>query len=123
MMIKRISSRELRRLTRKMGLDIEELSGVREVIIRLEDKELIFEDAKVQVINAKGEKIFQIYVSPVEKELSGIPTEEEVEISEEDIRLVISQTGVSRDEALQALKETGGDLAQAIILIKARKSE
>ncbi|HDI31342.1 MAG TPA: nascent polypeptide-associated complex protein [Thermofilum sp.] len=123
MMIKRISSRELRRLTRKMGLDIEELSGVREVIIRLEDKELIFEDAKVQVINAKGEKIFQIYGSPVEKELSGIPTEEEVEISEEDIQLVISQTGVSRDEALQALKETGGDLAQAIILIKARKSE
>ena len=123
MMIKRISSRELRRLTRKMGLDIEELSGVREVIIRLEDKELIFEDAKVQVINAKGEKIFQIYGSPVEKELSGISTEEEVEISEEDIQLVISQTGVSRDEALQALKETGGDLAQAIILIKARKSE
>jgi len=116
--MRRISPREFRRLTQRIGLNIEELKGVQEVIIRLMDKELVFSDAKVQVIDAKGEKIYQIFGNPVERELK---EEEEVEIKDEDIRLVMDQTGASREEALEALKETGGDLAQAIILIRARK--
>ncbi|RLE84295.1 MAG: nascent polypeptide-associated complex protein [Thermoprotei archaeon] len=116
--MRRISPREFRRLTQRIGLNIEELKGVQEVIIRLVDKELVFSDAKVQVIDAKGEKIYQIFGNPVERELK---EEEEVEIKDEDIRLVMDQTGASREEALEALKETGGDLAQAIILIRARK--
>ena len=117
--MRRISPREFRRLTQRIGLNIEELKGVQEVIIRLVDKELVFSDAKVQVIDAKGEKIYQIFGNPVERELK--EEEEEVEIKDEDIRLVMDQTGASREEALEALKETGGDLAQAIILIRARK--
>jgi len=42
-------------------------------------------------------------------------------VTEEDVKLVAEQAGVSLEEAQRALEETGGDLAQAIILLQARK--
>ena len=43
-----------------------------------------------------------------------------VEITEEDIKLVSMQTGVTPKEAERALKETNGDLARAIINLKTK---
>jgi len=42
----------------------------------------------------------------------------EVEITDEDIKIVIQQTNCSRENALKALKETKGDIAEAIIKLK-----
>jgi len=64
-----------------------------------------------------GEKIFQVIGEPHEV----VRKEEEIEISEEDIELVIAQTGVSREMAVKALKECEGDLAKAILLLSSRK--
>ncbi len=95
-----------------------ELEGVQEVTIRLSDRVLVFENPQVSLIEVQGARIYQVVGNPVER-----PVEEEgaVEISEEDVQLVASEAGVSPEEARQALVETGGDLAQAIILLKLRK--
>jgi len=44
-----------------------------------------------------------------------------VEVSEEDARFIAEYTGVSIEEAKQALKESGGDIAKAIEIIQQRK--
>ena len=41
--------------------------------------------------------------------------EAELIITDDDVDLVATQTGVSQDEARKALEETGGDLAEAIM--------
>ncbi|OYT29494.1 MAG: nascent polypeptide-associated complex protein [Thermofilum sp. ex4484_82] len=117
--MRRLSPREFRRLAERMGLELGELEGVREVIIRLEDKELFFEAPKVNVMKIQNETIYQILGTPVERSLG--EAEAEIEISEEDVQLVALQAGVSEEEARQALKETKGDLAKAIILLSSRK--
>ncbi len=44
----------------------------------------------------------------------------EIEISDEDVALVASQTGVSEDEAEDALLESEGDIAKAIMRLKSK---
>jgi len=99
-----------------MGIRVRELEA-EEVVIVLPDKELVIESPRVSIIEVQGERIYQVTGREVER-----PREEvEVEISEEDVELVAEQAGVSLEEARRALEEVGGDLAQAIVLIKARK--
>lgn len=43
-----------------------------------------------------------------------------VQITDQDIELVAMQTGVSKADAEKALKETGGDLARAILNLKSK---
>ena len=57
-----------------------------------------------------GQQTYQITGKAREKML-----EVELEIPDDDVELVSTQTGVSKEEALNALKETQGDLAEAIM--------
>jgi len=98
---------------RRMGVKIEELTDVKEVIIRTSRFEYRFSNPKVSIMDVKGEKIYQIMGSPEVKEI-----EVEVEISEEDISLLIEQTGCTREEAIEALKKSKGDLAEAVLLLQ-----
>jgi len=103
-----------------MGLQLGTLEGVEEVIIRLKDKELVFKKPEVSTISVQGQYIYQIIGKPEERPIE-IKEEIELEISDEDVQLVAVQAGVSEEEARSALKETGGDIAQAIILLNMRK--
>lgn len=118
--MRRLSGRELRRLTQRMGLNLKEMEGVEEVIIRLPEKEIVIKSPSVSIIEIKGGgRIYQI--TGVEEERSRVEEAlEEVEISEEDIQLIVAQTGVSPEEARRALIEAGGDLAKAIMLLSSR---
>ncbi len=103
-----MNPRQMKKLMRQMGIKMEEIEGVDEVVIRMEGKEIVLKDPVVTVITAQGEKSYQI-----------VPGAEEVrallQISEEDIRLVMEQTGVDHDTARKALEEADGDLAEAIL--------
>lgn len=105
---KGINSRQLERQMRSMGIDMHEIEDVKQVIIRTADKEIVFNDAQVTVIDAKGQKMYQLVGTPEEKPL-------EKEIPDADIALVAQQANVPKDVAKQALKETKGDLAEAIV--------
>lgn len=119
--MRRISQRQLRRLAQRMGLKVEELEDVVEVVIRLRDKELVFQDARVAVVGLGGERIYQIYGTPVERPVEREKEEAKLEIPEEDVELVALQANVSLEEARRALEETGGDLAKAILLLSSKK--
>ncbi|WP_461866329.1 nascent polypeptide-associated complex protein [Thermococcus sp.] len=102
-----MNPRQMKKLMRQMGIKMEELDGVKEVVIRLENKEIILKEPVVTVITAHGEKSYQIVG---EEEIREI-----LNISEDDIKLVMEQTGVDYETAKKALEETKGDLAEAII--------
>ena len=121
MELRRISPRQFRRMAQRMGLSVTQLEDVEEVVITLKDKKLVFESPIVTVLTVKGgEPIYQIMGEYREEPLEEA-VEEEIEIPEEDVQLVAAQAGVSPEEARAALEETGGDLAQAIFLLRSRK--
>lgn len=102
--------KKMERQMKKMGMDMKELKNVKEVVIRLEDKELVIPDAEVSLMNVMGQETYQVTGKAHEVEI-----EEELIIPDEDIEMVANQANVSEDEARQALEETNGDLAEAIL--------
>ena len=102
--------KQMERQMKKMGMKMEDLDGVREVIIRFDDKELIIDDPSVSLMNVMGQETYQVEGKAREVEL-----EYEVEIPDEDVEMVANSANVSADEARAALEESKGDLAEAIM--------
>jgi len=123
-----MSPKQMARMMKKMGIEQKEIEGVREVIIRFDDKEWIIANAQVTVIKQAGSESFQVSGTKNERGLTGsapaktdapaAEVEEKIEIPMEDAALVASQTGVDIKVAKQALEETGGDLAAAILKLR-----
>jgi nascent polypeptide-associated complex subunit alpha len=101
----------MERMMRQMGLKMTELKDVQEVVIKLPDREIVLTNAQVSLLEVGGQRTYQIVGEEHERK-------RELEISEEDVKLVMEQANVDRDSALRALKETDGDIAQAIIKLK-----
>lgn len=101
------NQRELMKAMQRMGLNTSEIDAEEVIIIKKDGKQLKIKNPSILKINIQGQSIFQI---------SGV--EEEINYSEEDVQMIIEQCNVSRDEAIKALKETKGDLAEAILKLK-----
>jgi nascent polypeptide-associated complex subunit alpha len=116
---KRISPRETKRLMKRMGLSLDAMPEVHQVILKTDAKEILIEDPEVAVLDLQGQRVFQITGGTVtEKRLK--QDVEEVPIPEADIRLVADQTGRDVEEARAALEESQGDLAKAILLLQTK---
>ena len=109
----RTPSRRLRRMMKQMGLKMDTLTDVEEVVIRGRDREIVIEEPIVAVLDMKGERVYQITGGHVKERRL-----ERKSIPEEDILLVAQQAGVSLEEARRALEEAEGDLAKAILMLK-----
>lgn len=81
-----------------------------EVIIKTDSGDIIISEPSVQRMKVKGRDTFQVSGEVIE--------EETIEVSEDDLALVMDKTGCSEDEALEALGESGGDIAGAILYLK-----
>lgn len=101
---------KMKQMMKQMGIDVKELKDVQEVVIKTADSDIIIENANVTIMKVQGSETYQI-VGDV-KEVT-----KEMEIPTEDIKLVMEQTGVSEEEARQALTNSNGDLAEAIVAL------
>ncbi len=117
----------MKKAMKKMGINVEELPDVNEVIIKCSGKDLVILNPQVTRITGAGQESFQVTGEVQERtstESSPQPVAAEnlmnLEIPVEDIKLVCSQTGVSEEEAEEALRLAGGNIAQAIINLKTR---
>jgi nascent polypeptide-associated complex subunit alpha len=109
-----MNPRQLQAQMRRMGIVMEELSDVEEVVIKLKTRDIIVKNPSVTFINAQGQKSYQVTgeVQEVEK----TPP-----VPKEDIRMVAQQAGVSEEEALKALVESNGEPAGAIVKLMEKK--
>lgn len=96
----------------KMGLDMEELPNVQEVIIKTDKKEIIISKPSVTEMKAQDNSIFTVTTDSYEEKELEVPV-----FSDEDIQLVCQQAGVDEEKAKNALTEAKGDLARAILLL------
>ncbi len=115
-MHRRINPREAKRMMQRMGMSMDAIPDVEQVIIKTSNKEITIEEPEVAILEMQGQKIFQVAGGKISEKL----TEREIAIPEEDIRLVADQTGKSIEEARRALEESGGDLAKAILLLQSK---
>jgi nascent polypeptide-associated complex subunit alpha len=102
----------MKKLQKQLQNSTEEIDAT-EVIIRTKDKEIYFSNPSVSSMNMMGQQSYQIVGEPQERGLSD--GEETTSIPDEDIDLVASQAGVSKEKAKDALEECGGEPAEAII--------
>jgi nascent polypeptide-associated complex subunit alpha len=107
-----LNNRQARRMMDQMGINMDEINGVEEVIIRTADKDLVIKGASVSEMKMKGAgaRIFQVTGEDVEERMREKP-----KYTREDVLLVAQQANVSEGKAEQALKDNDGDLATAIL--------
>jgi nascent polypeptide-associated complex subunit alpha len=113
----RMNPKQMKAMMKRMGIDQEEMPDVEEVIIKTKTKELVFKDAVVTAVSVQGQKTYQVVGIPEERERRREEGEEEGGVPEDDIKLVMSQTGCTAAEAKKALQETDGAPAEAILKI------
>ncbi len=116
-MQRRMNPRDAKRMMQRMGMNMEGVEDVVEVIIRTPRKDIVIEGPEVAIVNVQGQKIFQVAGGSVSERapehMAAAP-----KVSEEDVQLVAGQTGKSVEQARQALEESEGDLAKAILLLQ-----
>ena len=107
-----MNPRKMQQMMKQLGIQQVEIQAT-EVIIKTKDKNLVITDPSVSKVNMMGQETFQISGAVHEEEVSSVP-----DISEEDIRMVMEQTGASKLAAKKAIEDAHGDLAEAILNLK-----
>src|SRR6266702_3206391 len=115
-MQRRINPREANRMMQRMGMQVKQVDDVTRVVIESASKKIIIDEPEVSVVTLQGQTVYQVGGGRAREEGANSPT------VQDDAKLVATQAGVSVEEAANALKQSGGDLAQAIILLKQKKS-
>ena len=117
-----LNPRKMEQMMEQMGIDVEDIDA-EEVIIRTEEYDLVFNDAEVTKMDARGQETYQVIGSPEEVEAGSAGgstgstdagSEAEASIPDDDIEIVAMRADVSEDEARAALEDNDGDLAAAV---------
>lgn len=115
-----MNPRKMEQMMEQMGIDVEDVEA-EEVIIRTSEYDLVFDDAEVTKMDARGQETYQIVGSPEEVESgtagsadAGASEDAGSAIPDDDVEIVATRTGVSEAEAREALEEHDGDLAAAV---------
>ena len=97
---------QMKKMMAQMGIKSEDLKASK-VVIYCEDKTIVIESPSVTAIEMQGQKSFQI--------AGNVKEEAKAEDKQDDVLLVMQQAGVTREVAEKALKESNGDIAEAIM--------
>lgn len=114
----KMNDRQMKQAMKKMGIKQNTVDGVTEVIIRTRDKEIIVRNAEVICVEMGGNRSYQISGAEEERILGfGSECTSAVFFPQEDVELVMSQTGCDMQKAVAALDAADGQPAEAIIKI------
>ena len=109
-MMRGVNPRQIERAMRQAGIKTKDITDVDEVIIRTKTEEYVITNESVTMMDVKGQKTYQVMgdteIRPRGASQSSAPAEEV--IPEEDIQLIMDQTGAYQEAAIQALKDFDG---------------
>lgn len=112
----RVNDRQMKQAMKKMGIKQAPIDGVTEVVIRTKDKEYVVTNADVIRIEMGGNVSYQVSGVTEERPVGADGVAKPV-FPEEDISLIMSQTGCDREKAIAALEAVDGQPAEAIVKI------
>ena len=101
-----IDKRQLEKISKMMGIHSESLEA-QQVVIKTKDKEIVIDEPDITRLRVQNLDTFQISGSISERKI----------IPDEDLEIIINQTGSSKEDARKALEETG-DIAKAILSLQ-----
>jgi nascent polypeptide-associated complex subunit alpha len=116
-----MNPREQKRMMQRMGMNMDSVPDVNQVIIRTPTKDIVIDEPEVAILQVQGQKMYQIIGGQVSEQAPGKLTSGAAAkpvFTDEDAQLVADQTGKSLEKAKEALEECGGDLAKAILLLQ-----
>jgi len=116
--------RDTARMMQKMGVKMDELPDVTQVVIRTPSKDIVIDAPTVTMVTLQGQAMYQVAggeVSESQPQAKETPPVASA-VPEVDVQLVAQQTGKSMDESRKALTEAGGDLARAILILKGQQA-
>jgi len=103
-----MDKRQMEKMMKQMGIASEEVEAV-EVVIKTKGKDIVISSPQVTKVKMGGQETFQIAGNVTERAADAF--------SEDDVNMVMEQTGASEHAAKEALKSEG-DLAKAILKLK-----
>ncbi len=108
-----LNPRQMKQMMKRMGIRTEDIDADI-VIIHGSEREIVIENPEVMKMVMGGQQIFNITGGKIREE----EREAAVKIEEDDVELVAQQAEVGKEEARAALKESKGDIAEAIMKLK-----
>jgi len=103
-----MNPKKMKQMMKQLGMEMTPIEDVKRIVISTGSGEYVFEGAEVVAVTMQGVTTYQVTGNAQFR--AAIPA-----LAEEDVRLVIAQTGVVEEQARTALVETKGDIAEAII--------
>lgn len=107
-----MNPREMQKAMKRLGIRQEEIDAEL-VIIKTADKDLVIKNPQVSRVNMMGQESIQVV-----GEITEVEKDQKLEINEDDITTVIDQTGCPRQKALEALEQSNGNIAEAILKLQ-----
>ena len=101
-----MNPKKIQEMMKKMNMNVKEIKA-QEVIIKSSDKNITISEPEVMLTNVMGKNVYQI---------SGQVSENKT--NEEDIKMVMEQTGKDRETVSKTLEKLNNDLAKCIIELK-----
>src|SRR3989344_8202652 len=108
-MIPGINPKQMKEVMKKMGIKQEEIHA-EEVVIKCPDKNLVILNPQIIKMNMMGQDSLQIT-----GEIQEVPAKH---FTDEDVETVMEEADCSKKAAEEALEETHGDIAEAILKLK-----
>lgn len=112
-----MNAKKMAKAMKQMGIQQVDVPAT-EVIIKTAEKEIVVTNPSVQKVNMMGQETFQISGEVHEQAVDATP-----DISEEDVKTVMEQTGKSEEESRKAVEDANGDLAEAIMKLSEQSHE
>lgn len=100
--------RQMQRMMKQLGIKSEEINASEVIIKKSDGTEMKIVEPQIMIIEMQGQKSFQITGKI-----------QEASFSEDDLKLVVEQTGKTEQEAKIALEKNKGDIAKAILDLQA----
>lgn len=116
-----VNPKKLQAMMRQMGIEMEDVDDVEEVIIRTASNEIVISPAEVSKITQQGQASWQVVGKATTRPRGATPAQQPAaapqgpSFTEEDVALVAAQANVSKEEARKALEATDGQPAEAIL--------
>ena len=106
-MIPGMDPKKLEQTLKQLGMKLEDITA-EQVIIKSDNGDIIIDNPKVVKTTMRGQVVYQISGDIQEKSFS-----------EEDIKLVIDQSGIKDETKVKkALEESKGEVVEAIMKLK-----
>ena len=114
-----MDKRAMEAAMRKLGVQQQQVDA-EEVVIKLKggNSEIVIANPSVAKVSMMGQETFQITGEYAERKTQA---QQQQLFSDEDVKTVVEQVGVSEAEAKAALAKVNGDLAAAILLLDEKK--